>query len=249
MGEGEGGAGGGGPRAGGCRRGQRAARGGRRPGVPPRPLTAALRPQVDAAYGDNGPEPGRCRGERRGGSRSRSSERRSLSPQRSSWTARGRAASCPAPTASAPPAPPPCPTPVRGRGRRAGRSRGSRRDARGPRGGPGPALSRGSLRRRRGQRLHPGALQGVLQGPAPPGAHAGGAEEARCHQGTSEAPRCSFCAFSLLSCAGSAPLHCVWAGSRFWLRWELGCGSVPQTSVEPLPRVALRVPELWLCPL
>lgn len=39
------------------RRGRRAARGGQRPAVPPRPLTAALHPQVDAAYGDSGPEP------------------------------------------------------------------------------------------------------------------------------------------------------------------------------------------------
>lgn len=49
--------------------------------MPPRPLTAALHPQVDAAYGDSGPEPGRCRGAREGRSRSRSSERRSLSPR------------------------------------------------------------------------------------------------------------------------------------------------------------------------
>lgn len=63
------------------RRGRRAARGGQRPAVPPRPLTAALHPQVDAAYGDSGPEPGRCRGAREGRSRSRSSERRSLSPR------------------------------------------------------------------------------------------------------------------------------------------------------------------------
>lgn len=172
------------------RRGRRAARGGQRPAVPPRPLTAALHPQVDAAYGDSGPEPGRCRGAREGRSRSRSSERRSLSP-RSALHGRRAEGQRGVPRQQ---------HRLHQRLLRAqhrygagGRQRGALPGTRGVRGGPGPSRphSRFSLRRRRGQRLPPGALQGVLQRSAPPGAHAGGAEEAQRHQGTSEARRCS----------------------------------------------------------